>query len=101
MNKKEGFPADIIEKIDSDFETEAQCEEILKSLVELTDELEIPFGRIPRCVLYVANGNTEAFNRMLTLARTDWRDAIMQAEYDSEKGRIFDFEKTFPENGIH
>ena len=100
MNKKEELPVDIIEKINSDFETEISRKEILASLVKLTDDLEIPFGRIPRCVLYVANGNIEAFNGMLALARADWRDAIIQAEYDAVKGRIFDFEKTFPEDGI-
>lgn len=53
-----------------------------------------------RCVLLVANGSYKEFARMIELANTDYRDAIVAAEYDRRDRRLRDLSKPFGQNEL-
>lgn len=98
LKTKRHIPADIIEKIKLDFKTKKLQNNVLEKLIALTSDLELGFDRIPRCILYISNGSYKIFEQQVSLARKDWRDVIVQAEYDTELIRKFDFNKTFDKN---
>jgi len=57
--------------------------------------------RIIRAVLYLSDGDLPKFHEKIKLARLDWRDVLMQAEYSfPEEERLRDFNKTFYELGL-
>lgn len=73
------LPDDILAKVASDFPTPADREYVLHALANLgTPER----NRIARCVLFCAAGSVAEFRRMEELARLDYRDVIMCAEYE-------------------
>jgi len=71
--------SDIKAKIDRDFHDK----ETWQIVTQLLSGLDVPEkNRVSRCVLFVANGNFEEFQNILSLAKTDYRDAIMAGEYE-------------------
>ncbi len=85
MNTSE-LPDDVIARIEADFAEPRRAEvtEALLGLPETTREQ----ARVARCVLFVADGD---------LAHTDYRDAIVAAEYDREDRRLRDLSRPFGE----
>ena len=72
--------------------------QILASVTEAVRELNDSVGeqdRVTRCVLFLAGGNLKYLAECAALARRDYRDAIMAAEYDREDRRIRDFSRPF------
>ena len=70
--------------------------------VQLVTELLIEFqkdtnsgDRILRCLLYVARGRFNYLADAIVLARHDFRDLIVSAEYDPNMERIRDFNQPF------
>jgi hypothetical protein len=53
---------------------------------ERTASPDLFSDRILRCVVYVAEGDPVALRRAIELARTDYRDLIVWAEYDNAFG---------------
>ncbi|MDA0352925.1 MAG: hypothetical protein O3A10_12025 [Chloroflexi bacterium] len=92
------LPADILARVERDLPADRQTEVIaaLEGLASATRE----HARIARCVLFVANGNLAEFERMVKLARTDSRDAIMSAEYSRNERRLRDFSRPFGSNAL-
>jgi hypothetical protein len=73
------LPDDIVAKVASDFAASADREYVLHALANLGVEER---NRVARCVLFCAAGDIAEFRTMEALARLDYRDAIMCAEYE-------------------
>jgi hypothetical protein len=89
------LPPDILARIDTDYDL-ADRPTIVEALLTLPDATREP-ERVARCVLFVANGSLDEFERMVQLARIDFRDAIVAAEYDRDLRRLRDFGWPFGE----
>jgi hypothetical protein len=92
------LPEDIIAKVRQDF-PEDDAITILQLLRDLQKEdPETFFDRILRCIVYVAHGSFEEFAGAVAMARTDWRDLVVHAEYDgwsSEENHRWNFALPF------
>jgi hypothetical protein len=77
---------DILAKIRQDFSAD-EMPSIIEMLNELQKENTSLFNdRILRCIIFVADGRFESFADAVKLARIDWRDLIVNAEYDGQFG---------------
>jgi hypothetical protein len=87
------LPDDVLARARRDFPATRHAEVIaaLEGLAAATRE----HARVARCVLFVANRDLEQFERMVALAHTDYRDAIVQAEYDRNDRRLRDLSEPF------
>ena len=94
------LPKDVLSKIRDDYSNSSDQEFIINSLIQLGEEWEFQSARVPRCILFLSNGNFDEFKTNLENANTDWRDVIYWAEYDDNGERIYDFTKTFEENRL-
>ena len=94
------------EKISSDILTQIklQFNENHKKLIEtLENELSendyLNSNRIIRCIIFLSEKNIEKVKENINLAKIDWRDIILLAEYEnnenSEPKLIRDFNKPF------
>ena len=104
-NETSELPEDVLSKVRSDYSDAVSQEFIIKALIQLGADLDLNGARIPRCILFLAEGDFEAFKRYLQSAKSDWRDVIYWAEYDGDfknhnVKQVRDFNKTFSENGI-
>ena len=90
---------DIHQKIQIDFGLRAPfAMQVLDELDAESKGLVSP--RLIRALVYLAKGDIEALKKTVELARTDWRDVLLQAEYSyPEAIRVRDFDKTFHELG--
>lgn len=93
-----GLPDDILTKVETDFAASERevVTHALARLLEVTREPE----RVARCVLFVAGGELAEFDQMIELARTDYRDAIVAAEYDQTDRRLRDLSKPFEDSEL-
>ncbi|WP_298348211.1 hypothetical protein [uncultured Dokdonia sp.] len=95
------LPKDIIDEMKIRFGSDYySAEKILNEYLNKNEYLDS--DRIIRCVLFLTTNGIENFEKNLTLAKTDPRDAMLWAEYENEKQpkRVRDFNRTFTENGI-
>jgi hypothetical protein len=91
------FKQDIIKKIQQDFGSPDDAELVLSTLSDFVDRNpDLKSDRILRCILFVAEGNLDALGKAIDLARVDYRDLIMGAEYSEKDERIRDMNKPFP-----
>lgn len=90
------LPQDIITKVRQDF-SEDDAIAIVQLLGELQKENPTIFSdRILRCIVFSAEGSFEELECAVALARIDWRDVIVNAEYDKDREtRRRDFELPF------
>jgi len=73
------LPSDIRARIEHDFSDPKER----RFVTQLLLNLEVPEkDRVSRCILFVANGDLDNFRKMESLAKTDYRDAIMAGEYE-------------------
>ena len=93
------LPQDIITKVRQDF-SEDDAMAILQLLSELQKENPRIFcDRILRCIVFSAEGSFDEFACAVALARIDWRDVIVNAEYDRDREtRRRNFELPFTQN---
>jgi len=83
------LPSDIVGRIERDF-VPVEAEPVVELLAQLRRESPDIFGdRVTRSVVFVAKGNFEEFVKAVELARLDWRDLIVQAEYDGWSGEEY------------
>jgi hypothetical protein len=79
------LPQDIVTKVQQDF-PEADAIVITQLLSELKEEDPRIFcDRILRCIVFSAQGRFDWFESAVALARIDWRDVIVNAEYDRDR----------------
>ena len=84
---------DIAIRINGDFRDPEDRQKVKNTLQTLeTNETH----RIMRCVLYLAKGDLKTFNLYVDMARVDYRDVIMNAEYEYPlEKHLRDFTKPF------
>jgi hypothetical protein len=90
------LPIDVGEQLDRDFGDGAKA---ASNLLLASRRIGSPdyFGdRLLRCLVFAAQGNESRFRQLMELARQDFRDVVMAAEYD-ELGlrRLRDFNYPF------
>jgi|CXWL01.1.fsa_nt_gi hypothetical protein len=92
MSAKEiSLPADVVSKIASDFPNEP-----LATIFALLDDYRgVERLRVIRCVIHLAEGNTDKLLEFIGSARTDYRDVIYWAEYDDRDQKVRDFSQPF------
>ncbi|MHC4942739.1 MAG: hypothetical protein ACYTG7_06930 [Planctomycetota bacterium] len=91
------FRQDIIDKIHRDFGSSDDAELVIEALSDFrARNPDIESDRIIRCIVFVASGNLDTLEQAIELARTDYRDLIMWAEYNEKDQRIRDMNKPFP-----
>ena len=56
---------------------------------------ELSSDRILRCIVFVANGDLNRLEKAIDLAKTDYRDLIVLAEYDEKNERVRDLSNPF------
>lgn len=90
------FPRDMIERLNRDFETPEDVELALSVLADFMEQnRELSTDRILRCIVFVASGDFDTLERAIELAKTDYRDLIVWAEYDGHENRVRDLTKPF------
>ncbi len=85
---------DIVEQARLDFPPE-KVGEVLEHLAAAANS-----ERIQRCIVFAARGHSWRFEFLCKLAKEDFRDVIMNAEYDRHDNRLYDFNKPIPEARI-
>jgi len=81
---------DIVENVRADFPVEA----VADVLSRLEAASSVP--RIQRCIVFAARGHPWYFDYLCRLAKIDYRDVIMAAEYDRLNARLYDFNRPIP-----
>ena len=87
------LPPDIVARIERDYASNRRAE-VSGALLDLS-EVTREHARVARCVLYSARGDLDRFAQLIELARIDYRDAIVGAEYDLDDQRLRDFSRPF------
>ncbi|MEM1220642.1 MAG: hypothetical protein AAGH79_17095 [Bacteroidota bacterium] len=79
------YPADIRTWIRTEFHEKEQQQafQLLSQFHRI--QRNDPTFRLTRCILYGTKGSLEQMKVNIRIARTDWRDIIMQAEYDDQQ----------------
>lgn len=88
------YPADILYRLKSDYGkniTEAKIE--IQNLIK--SHKDFRSHRIIRALIFAGNKDIIHLKKMIALAQTDWRDLLMEAEYDSSHARVRDFNFEF------
>ena len=87
---------DIWGKVNKDFETPEEAALALSVLADFVDQnKKLSSDRIVRCIVFVANGDLNRLEKAIDLAREDYRDLIVWAEYDEKNERVRDFSNPF------
>ena len=95
------FPKDITKKIRADFKEADKIKEAFKLLSDYYRECDDDENfRLARCLLYESKGKIEELEENIKIAKADWRDTIISAEYDNEKNWLRNFNRPFGEEKI-
>ena len=87
---------DIWGKVNKDFEISEEAALALSVLADFVDEnKELSSDRILRCIVFVANGDLNRLEKAIDLAKEDYRDLIVWAEYDEKNERVRDLTNPF------
>ncbi|WP_108116311.1 elongation factor Tu [Kordia periserrulae] len=88
------YPKDILERIKSDFRDNYS---LAKRKIQEFIILDKTFRdyRIVRALLFTANQEISRLEKMIALAKIDWRDLLLQAEYNQIDKRVRDFNNEF------
>ena len=73
------LPADITQRIKTDFPKKEEFDLVESSLKELEVNEK---NRVIRCILFAASGDFKAFSELEELAKRDYRDVIVAGEYE-------------------
>jgi hypothetical protein len=85
---------DIVEQLQRDFPV-SEIEARLSQLAQASNSL-----RIQRCIVFASRGHPWYFDYLCKLAKFDFRDVVMAAEYDRLNVRLYDFNRPIPEARI-
>jgi hypothetical protein len=84
--KSVGLSEDILEKIRQDF-SGGEMLSVIERLESLQrDDPQLFHDRIVRCIIFVSAGRINVVEQAIELARTDYRDLIVWAEYSEDFG---------------
>ena len=80
------LPEDILTKIRQDFPG-GEMLPVIEMLTDLQrEDAQLFTDRILRCIVFTAAGRFDQLAEAVALARLDWRDLIVGAEYDGHFG---------------
>lgn len=81
----QSFEPDIVARIRRDFGSDAEA--VLQELESsCSEKAELRSSRLIRCIVFAAGGRRDAIARYIQMARDDFRDLIMSAEYQRRPG---------------
>ena len=63
----------------------------------MAENQELSVDRILRCIVFVANGELDLLDKAIELAKIDYRDLIVWAEYDEKREQVRDLSVPFSE----
>ena len=87
------LPSDINLRIKNDF-PKREDQEIIENIFSSLKVNER--DRVFRCILFAAKGNLNMLGKLEELAKVDYRDVIMQGEYEYPSGkRLRNFDEPF------
>ena len=87
---------DLWGKVNKDFETPEEAALALSVLADfVVQNQELSSDRILRCIVFVANGDLNRLEKAMDLAKEDYRDLIVLAEYDEKNERVRDLSNPF------
>jgi len=93
------YPTDIKNRLKSDYRKNygeaIWC--IQKALISNKD---FRSNRILRALIYTGNKDIVHLKKMIELARTDWRDLLLNAEYEHPNKRVRNFDNEFGKENI-
>lgn len=76
---------DIVRKVNRDFDQPDSAALAMSVLADFTEQhQELSSDRILRCIVFVANGDLDLLDKAIDLAKIDYRDLIVSAEYDDQ-----------------
>jgi len=81
------LPADVSKKLEADFGPDDMA--TVRNLLAEYKGKESP--RVIRCILHLAEGDTNKLLHFINAANSDYRDVIYWAEYDKGDQRAHDF----------
>jgi len=87
---------DIWGKVNKDFDTPEEAALALSVLADFVDQnQELSSDRIVRCIVFVADGDLTRLEKAIDLAKEDYRDLIVWAEYNEKNERVRDLTNPF------
>ena len=87
---------DILAKTNRDFQTSDEAALALSVLADFVEQNpDISSDRILRCIVFVAHGDLGRLEQAIDLAKTDYRDLIVWAEYDGKENQVRDLSNAF------
>ena len=93
------YPTDIKKRLESDYgknsgEAKRSIQELIISNKEFRNE------RIVRALIFAGNKDIVHLKKMIELTRIDWRDLLMNAEYEYPEKRVRNFNNKFGKEKI-
>ncbi|WP_299682970.1 elongation factor Tu [uncultured Dokdonia sp.] len=93
------YPNDILKQLELDYgknsgEAKRKIQELIISHKEFRSH------RIVRALIFTGNKDIIHLKKMIELTRTDWRDLLMDAEYEYPEKRVHDFNNEFGKEKI-
>lgn len=86
---------DIARKVISEFGEDA--DEVVQDLLKMAaEDPQIFNDRLLRCIVFISHGSRTKMQEAYMLAKTDFRDVIVAAEYDANWVPVRDFRQPFP-----
>ena len=93
------YPTDIKSRLESDYRNSlGEATRIIQELLISNETFRS--NRIVRAIIYLGNKDVVYLKKITDLARTDWRDVLMNAEYDNNDKRIRNFNNEFGKENI-
>ncbi len=87
---------DIVNRLKKDFEDPDEAALALSVLEDFAGQnQELSDERILRCIVFVATGDLDRLGEAIDLAKIDYRDLIVWAEYDENLERVRDLSTSF------
>lgn len=93
------YPVDIVNRLRSDFgeNWNIACREIQELLIS---DSTFRNNRIVRAIMHLTNKDLNRLRKTIELTKNDYRDLLMNAEYDENGQRVRDFNKEFGDEMI-
>ncbi|MFK7749987.1 MAG: elongation factor Tu [Kordia sp.] len=88
------YPTDILKRLEHDYgKNSSEAKRKIQELIKSSKEFRI--HRIVRALIFAGNKDINHLQKMIELTQTDWRDLLMNAEYEYPEKRVRDFSNEF------
>ena len=93
------YPTDILKRLESDYgKNSGEAKISIQKLIQSSKDFRS--NRIVRALIYTGNKDIIHLKKMIELTRTDWRDLLMNAEYEKYDTRVRNFDNEFGKENI-